>query len=48
MAVSGRLELDEWETDAGERRSRHKVVADEVEFLGGRRSNGSESDDQGL
>ncbi len=33
VAVSGRLELDEWETDAGERRSRHKVVADEVEFL---------------
>ena len=22
-----------WETDAGERRSRHKVIADEVEFL---------------
>ena len=37
VAVSGRLELDEWETEAGERRSRHKVVADEVEFLGGRR-----------
>ncbi len=33
VAVSGRLELDEWETDAGERRSRHKIVADEVEFL---------------
>ena len=38
VAVSGRLELDEWETDKGERRSRHKVVADEVEFLGGRPS----------
>ena len=37
VAVCGRLELDEWETDAGERRSRHKVVPDEVEFLGGRR-----------
>ena len=36
VAVSGRLELDEWETEGGERRSRHKVVADEVEFLGGR------------
>ncbi len=44
VAVSGRLELDEWQTDAGERRSRHKVIADEVEFLGGRRSEG---DDQG-
>jgi single-strand DNA-binding protein len=33
VAVTGRLELDEWETHVGERRSRHKVVADEVEFL---------------
>ena len=40
VAVSGRLELDEWETDAGERRSRHKVIADEVEFLGVRREDG--------
>ena len=37
VAVSGRLERDEWETGAGERRSRHKVVANELEFLGGRR-----------
>ena len=37
VAVSGRLELDEWETEGGERRSRHKVVANELEFLGGRR-----------
>ena len=36
VAACGRLELDEWETEGGERRSRHKVVADEVEFLGGR------------
>ena len=36
VAASGRLEHDEWETEGGERRSRHKVVADEVEFLGGR------------
>jgi len=33
VAASGRLELDEWETEGGERRSRHKVVGDEVEFL---------------
>ena len=38
VAVSGRLELDEWEATDGSRRSRHKVVADEVEFLGGRPS----------
>jgi len=35
-AASGRLEHDEWETEGAERRSRHKVIADEVEFLGGR------------
>jgi single-strand DNA-binding protein len=37
VAVSGRLELDEWEAEDGTRRQRHKVVAEEVEFLGGRR-----------
>jgi len=42
VAVTGRLEHDEWEADDGTRRSRHKVVADEVEFLGGRRPEGEE------
>ena len=48
VAVGGRLELDEWETDAGERPLRHKVIADEVEFLGGRREvrDRSETDDR--
>lgn len=32
--VEGRLELDRWETEAGERRSRLKVVAQRVTFLG--------------
>ena len=31
------LELDEWKTENGEHRSRHKVVAEEVEFLDRRR-----------
>lgn len=53
IAVSGRLELDEWQTDAGERRSRHKVIADEVEFLGARLSASdetatSEADDESV
>ncbi len=42
VAVSGRLELDEWEAEDGSRRQRHKVVADEVEFLGGRRQDDDE------
>jgi len=32
-AVQGRLELDEWEAADGSPRRRHKIVADQVEFL---------------
>ena len=31
--VEGRLQLDQWQTEAGERRSRLKVVAQRVTFL---------------
>ena len=31
--IEGRLQLDQWETEAGERRSRLKVVAQRVTFL---------------
>jgi single-strand DNA-binding protein len=31
--VEGRLQLDTWETAQGERRSRHRVVAERVQFL---------------
>ena len=34
VVVEGRLQLDQWETEAGERRSRLKVVANRVTFLG--------------
>ena len=33
VAVSGRLEQRQWEGADGQRRQRHYVVADEVEFL---------------
>jgi single-strand DNA-binding protein len=33
VGVHGRLELDEWEAEGGGTRRRHKVVADQVEFL---------------
>ena len=33
VAVSGRLEHDQWQAGDGTRRQRHYVVADEVEFL---------------
>lgn len=40
MFVEGRLKLDEWERD-GQRQSKISVVAENVEFLGGGREDGS-------
>ena len=33
VAVQGRLELDEWKAEDGSPRRRHKVIAEQVEFL---------------
>jgi single-strand DNA-binding protein len=33
VVVEGRLQLDRWETDSGEKRSRMRVKADRVQFL---------------
>lgn len=33
VAVTGRLELDEWQAQDGSPRRRHKVIAEQVEFL---------------
>jgi single-strand DNA-binding protein len=41
--VEGRLQLDRWETEGGERRSRLKIVAHRVTFVG--RPAGAASDD---
>ena len=44
VAISGRLELDEWETDSGDKRSRLYVIGERIEFLARPRdesSNGS-------
>lgn len=35
IAITGRLELDEWEAEGGAKRSRLYVIADRVDFLGG-------------
>lgn len=34
--VSGELRLDRWENEAGEKRSKHKVNANVVQFVGGK------------
>lgn len=39
--IEGRLQLDTWETEDGQKRSKLKVVADRVQFLGGRRDEGA-------
>ncbi len=39
--VEGRLQLDQWETQQGEKRSRLRVRADRVQFLGGGGGGGS-------
>ena len=34
LYVEGRLQFDQWEKD-GQKRSKHKIVVDNIEFLGG-------------
>ena len=46
VGVVGRLNYSEWEADDGSRRSRHQVIARDVEFLGGRRSDEETDSDQ--
>jgi single-strand DNA-binding protein len=36
ILVEGRLRLQTWETDDGQRRSKHSVMVDRFEFVGGR------------
>ena len=38
VAIEGRLELDQWESDDGSKRSRLYVIANRVEFLRNKRS----------
>ena len=38
--IEGRLQLDQWENQQGEKRSKLRVKADRVQFLGGRKSGG--------
>jgi single-strand DNA-binding protein len=45
--VEGRLQLDEWEDkNGGGKRSKHKIVVDNLELLGGRESGGESGEQQ--
>ena len=41
--IEGRLQLDQWESREGEKRSKLKVVAESFEFLAGRGEGGDQS-----
>ena len=45
VAVTGRLELDEWTTEDDQKRSRLYVIANSVEFLAGRRNEQADPDE---
>lgn len=42
--ISGRLHLNQWETDDGQKRSKLEVVANNVQFLGDTRGQGAPAD----
>ncbi len=45
VVVEGRLQLDQWQTETGEKRSRLRVCADRVVFLNGRKNAGASEGD---
>lgn len=48
LFVEGRLQLDEWEDkNGGGKRSKHKIVVDSVELLGGRGGDGGGMGEEG-
>ncbi len=44
IIVTARLQQRRWETDDGQKRSKHELVAEKVEFLGSKKDNGSGAD----
>ena len=42
LAVSGRLSYQQWDADDGSKRSKHEVVANQVDFLSRPAGNGAE------
>jgi len=44
VAVSGRLDHSQWKAEDGTSRSRHKVIANEIDFVGPKPDSDPESD----
>ena len=47
ILVEGKLQFDQWETDEGERRSKHKVRVDDFDFSGTKAENDKLRAEQG-
>lgn len=43
--IEGRLQMDSWEQEDGKKRSKLKVVAQNIQFLGSGKADGSEQED---
>ncbi len=46
--VEGRLQQRRWETEAGEKRSKHEVVAENILYLDGTKVHGEAQEEPGL
>ncbi len=47
-AIEGRLQQRRWETETGEKRSKHEVVAENILYIDGTKGNGEAQDDAGV
>lgn len=45
ICVTGRLQQNRWETEDGQKRSKHQIVATSVEFIGPRKEGGGDPND---
>lgn len=44
IIVSGRLDQDRWTTNDGQKRSKHRIIANDFQFLGPKPTQGSQAD----
>lgn len=45
VIVTGRLQQRRWETEDGQKRNKHEIVAEKIEFLGSKREGGGDPSD---
>lgn len=47
VTIEGRLQQRRWETETGDKRSKHEVVAENILYLDGTKGHGETQEDQG-